>query len=350
MKASLLYRFLKVYCTVGLWFYCKEWRITGKHNVPKDGPILFIANHQNAFLDAILMTCSTNLVPYYLARATVFEKKWAAKLLSSIHIKPVYRIRDGFSTLKNNEAIFQQCVDLLSQNKCILLFPEANHNSAYTTREFQKGFARIALMYYKQTGKSNLQILPTTLYFTEHHTYLSKVLVQVQPTLKLADYKDSLSNEKKFYDDLKKDAEQAVNKDALILPLNENYWSALARIKAQRPLQLPVTEILNHDKNNMNNAQVYAKERKNSIITKTLASIWRMYHILPVWLVRYVVKHKIKDDQFYSSVTFAIGIFSIPAYYLLLSLLVLSFSTTSTLAFGIPLVGLLLSVLRKYFG
>jgi 1-acyl-sn-glycerol-3-phosphate acyltransferase len=351
MKPTLLYRFLKVYCTVGLWFYIREWRVTGKNNIPAKGPVLFIANHQNAFLDAIIMTCSTSLTPYYLARANVFAKKWAAQLLASINIMPVYRIRDGFGTLKNNDAIFQQCIDLLKKKESVLLFPEANHNPAYTTRDFQKGFARIALLYYKQTGRNDLRILPATLYFTEHHAYQTSVLLQLQPVINPIDYMGEDVHEKFYFDEIKKVAEHAVNDSALILPLDDTYYETVSKVKAARPSNLHVEEILDHDKKNLISRKIdkNKKTTEASLLKIVFSSIWKIYHFLPVLVVRYIIKKKIKDDQFISSVTFAIGIFLVPVYYVGLSAITYLSLGNSWLSIIVAPTGVLLSALQKFF-
>ncbi|QLH32344.1 MAG: 1-acyl-sn-glycerol-3-phosphate acyltransferase [Cyclobacteriaceae bacterium] len=79
-----------------------------------DGPVIFVANHQNAFLDAVLIICSSHRNPWALARANVF-KKWANTLLTLIQMMPVYRFRDGFDTLRKNEVIMDQCASLLKK-------------------------------------------------------------------------------------------------------------------------------------------------------------------------------------------------------------------------------------------
>jgi 1-acyl-sn-glycerol-3-phosphate acyltransferase len=69
------YFLLKQYCRLALYFFYRKWQVQGKENIPL-GPVIFVANHQNAFLDAVLVSCSTQRNPWFLTRASVFGKSW----------------------------------------------------------------------------------------------------------------------------------------------------------------------------------------------------------------------------------------------------------------------------------
>ena len=53
------YNTVKIIVSVGLFFTHKKIKVYGKENIPKKGPLLFIGNHQNALLDAILIPTTT---------------------------------------------------------------------------------------------------------------------------------------------------------------------------------------------------------------------------------------------------------------------------------------------------
>lgn len=327
MKPSLLYLTLKNYCSLGLKFYFRDWHILGKDNVPTTGPCIFIANHQNAFLDAILMTCSASRNPFYLARANVFQKPWAHKLLTLLHLKPIYRFRDGFSTLKNNDIILQDCIDLMKQGEVILLFPEANHNEPWSMRNFQKGFARMALMFHNQTQGKPLNIVPIGIHYTEHFHFNARVLVNYGRPLLVADIIDETKPERENLDSLVTAAELAVQKLALDLKPPKEYAERLEHFLNNREYKSNMGEQFEAD------CKIAASypENKKSASNKNL---WKQASFLPLriyiwlthglhyWWISVLVKKKIKDPQFISSVKYAIGIFTTPTYYALLSLLV----------------------------
>ena len=57
-------------------------------------------------MDALAVLFTHNGQPVFLARADIFKKKMIAAILYFLKILPVYRIRDGFSSLKANDEIF----------------------------------------------------------------------------------------------------------------------------------------------------------------------------------------------------------------------------------------------------
>ena len=73
---------------------------------------------------------------------------------------PIYRIRDGRESLKNNQAVFDLCSDLLQQKEAILMFPEANHNLKRRVRPLSKGFTRILFNTLLQAPETDIQIVP----------------------------------------------------------------------------------------------------------------------------------------------------------------------------------------------
>jgi 1-acyl-sn-glycerol-3-phosphate acyltransferase len=70
----------------------------------------------------------------------VFKKPLVAKILDSLQMLPVYRIRDGWGNLTNNTAVFERCSKLLKTGECIVIFPEGNHNLKRTVRPLSKRF------------------------------------------------------------------------------------------------------------------------------------------------------------------------------------------------------------------
>ena len=100
-KFDLFYEILRKY--VDFWhnhIYYRKVIVYGRENIDHSAHNSFAPNHQNALMDAlaVLFTNSTQMV--FLARADIFKKKFIAAILYFLKILPVYRIRDGFSTLK----------------------------------------------------------------------------------------------------------------------------------------------------------------------------------------------------------------------------------------------------------
>ena len=116
----ILYRLIKAYIKFAIFLFYKEVKISGKENIPKKGPILFVANHQNAMMDPLIVATATKHTMYFLARASAFKNKIASKLLRAIHAIAIYRVRDGVNSKALNEAVFAECLSLFNkgENKC----------------------------------------------------------------------------------------------------------------------------------------------------------------------------------------------------------------------------------------
>lgn len=326
MNPSLLYRVLEKYCSFGLRFYLRQWQVEGKEKVPAKGPLIFIANHQNAFLDAILMTCSASRNPYYLTRANVFKKAWAANLLSLLHLKPIYRFRDGFSTLKNNDIIMQDCIDLMKKGEVILLFPEGNHNEPWSMRAFQKGFARMAMMFHEQTNGAPLHIVPIGIHYTNHHAFNTRVLVTYGDPMLVTDLIGDEQSDRGKLEAIVDAGEAAIKKMVLDLKPEEEYEKRRVHLVENRQFKGDMVQQLESDRAIATSYPAsHTKQPTENLFVQLIRLPFALYvyltHGLPYLWMKNFIRKKIKDPQFISSVKFAIGVFTIPVYYLLLTLL-----------------------------
>ena len=108
---------VRLYLQLGMFFYFRRINVHHLENVPKDKPVLLLANHQNALIDALLIALKSGRFAYFLTRAGVFKKAFISKLLKSLQMLPVYRVRDGWNNLTNNNAIFENCTNLLHKGR-----------------------------------------------------------------------------------------------------------------------------------------------------------------------------------------------------------------------------------------
>jgi 1-acyl-sn-glycerol-3-phosphate acyltransferase len=178
MLEQIIYRTVRIYVRIVLRFFYRTWQIEGVENIPKNAAVIYVVNHQNAFLDAILVACATRDEPWFLTRAGVFANVVARKVLSIFHMMPVYRFRDGMKSLRNNDAIIRQCIDILKAKKSILLFVEGDQGMRWQLRPLQKGFARIAWAAQQENNwKLPLYMVPVGIQYDHHYSFRSRVLL-----------------------------------------------------------------------------------------------------------------------------------------------------------------------------
>ena len=156
---------MRAYLQLGLFFYFKNIDVRNTKSIPKNEPVLFLANHQNALLDALLIATKNGRFSYFLTRASVFKSPFVSKFLKSLQMLPVYRIRDGWGNLTKNNSVFSQRSKLLSGGHAIVVFPEGSHNLKRTVRPLSKGFTRIIFETLEQYPDTKIQLIPVGLNF-----------------------------------------------------------------------------------------------------------------------------------------------------------------------------------------
>jgi 1-acyl-sn-glycerol-3-phosphate acyltransferase len=334
---KIIYETLRLYCKFALFFFFRQWQVRKLAPIP-NGPVIFVANHQNAFLDAVVVICSTHRNPWALARGNVFKKKWAHTLLTLIQMMPVYRFRDGFDTLRKNEAILDQCANLLKQGKSVLIFGEGNHNEHYNLRPLQKGFVRMAQVALQQN--TALQIVPVGVHYEAHRLFRSRVLVSFGEAIPLA---------KDFFDENPVQKTEVLLKEVaakitpLILSIPENNYETIwQRLRANRNYYADLVTQLQHEQQLVDSLASDPQPQQpthNNILQKILNFYYTLNHWPARAVVRSITGMPKLDPQFIGSIKFAAGIVVVPAFYVVQISLVawLSGSVWITLGYAVSL-------------
>jgi 1-acyl-sn-glycerol-3-phosphate acyltransferase len=192
-----------VIVTIGQNTFYKRHKIVGVENIPKDKPIMFCANHQNAFMDPVLIAVNLTKPTSYLVRADIFKKKLIAKIFYSINMQPIYRERDGVNTKEANQKTFNYCFDALAKNQPIIIFPEGNHGKFKTLRPVKKGFARIAKGAELKHGDIDVQIVPVGLNYSDHSNMGAEMLLVFGEPIPIDRYVKDLDNPRQINEAVK---------------------------------------------------------------------------------------------------------------------------------------------------
>lgn len=348
---KIIYRSLKQYCTTALKFYFSRWQIQEVVPIP-EGPVIFVSNHQNAFLDAVLIACSTSRNPWFLTRANVFSKPIVKKIFTILQMSPVYRFRDGFSTLRKNDEVIDNCVKLLSQKNAILIFGEGNHNDQWFLRPLQKGFARIAIAAEeKNDWKLNVMIVPVGIQYESHTNYRSRVLVSFgNPVSIKENYHHELSAQENLDILLKKTSDGI--KPLMLHIEPDHYKTKLNFWRSKRQLKNDLVDQLKSDQTLVmgNSTGEFVQTKNDEQRRQAWWNPFRIYesinHFPPRAILHWILKNKVKDPQFIGSIKFALGMVLVPISYVIQTSLcfVISQSWPVTIAY---FVSLPVSVLLK---
>jgi 1-acyl-sn-glycerol-3-phosphate acyltransferase len=172
--------------------YYGKVEVKGVENIPKDVPVIFSPNHQNALMDALIVLFSSPGDTIFLARADLFRKKFLAYVLNTLKMLPVFRIRDGVEELGNNQEIFDITVDVLHRKHQLCLMPEGNHGGYRRLRKLGKGIFRIAFKAQEKEGnKPYVKIVPVGLDFSDYIKQNQKLTVIYGKPIEVSDYWDT---------------------------------------------------------------------------------------------------------------------------------------------------------------
>ncbi len=343
LKQFRLYM-LKSYLRLGLFFYFKRVVVSGVKNIPKDKPVLLLSNHQNALLDALLIATSIKDYGHYLARAGVFKKALVSKLLQSLQLIPVYRIRDGYSNLTNNNEIFETAANLLNENKTVTIFPEGSHNLARRLRPLSKGFTRIVFNVLDKNPESELLLIPIGVNFTNAKACPDSAAIYFGKPIVAKQY---LKDDKhKAVVNLKNDVHKAISQLTTHIP-EENYDEVLAKLESLNVDFLNPQSVNNCITSNFETCKSKPKSKGNWLRVG-LKYLLILNLLLPYAIWKLVAQPKINEIEFASTFRFAIAVTLVPIYLLIAGMmLTIIFSFKVALAYLVGVLVLALMAIKS---
>jgi 1-acyl-sn-glycerol-3-phosphate acyltransferase len=169
--------------------------VLGRDNISYESPNIFAPNHQNALMDALAVLFTHKGQPIFLARADIYKKKIIASLLYFFKILPVYRIRDGYRSLKGNDEIFSKTIDVLRNRNGLVILPEGSHDGFRRLRQLKKGICRIAFQAEEASDFNlDIKIIPVGLEFSHYSRYRQVLTVVYGRPIDVLEYKDIYRN------------------------------------------------------------------------------------------------------------------------------------------------------------
>lgn len=294
---------------LGLLFFFQRIQVYGKKNIPKGKAVIFLPNHQNAFMDALIINTRHHRTTHTLVRASIFGKKFTDLLLASINLMPVYRIRDGASQMNKNQEVFESCFKILKDGECLLIHPEGNHFLHKNLRPISKGFTRIGLGALENNPDLDLVLIPVGVNYSHSKLFFGKASVHFGEPI----------NPRPFIErpkELKALVEEKMRELIVNIPEEdyENNKAILDRLGA---------DFSNVEESNQL-VKSYLIDKKEAPKLKAkkinpLHVLLSINNILLIILWKKISKN-LKDPAFHSSIKFCFGLFLFPIYHLLLFL------------------------------
>lgn len=348
---NTLYTILRPFIDHHLRKAFRRYKVVGQENIPQNAACIFGANHTNTLMDALVLLSMNSEKKVFIARGDIFKKPFIAKLMHFCRILPIYRIRDGFKSVKDNNAeIIDKAADVIHDNVKLFLYPEATHRTKHSLRQLSKGIFHIALKANEQFGHEKpIYLVPTGIDYGDYFRYRSTALINFGKPINVTEYvnqhKDE--NEAVIINNLREMFAERMASLISFIPDNEENYEAiweLTKIKAGFKGSLPerlernqktIKEILEWKEREPEKAEKlfekvnkFIKKRKkkgisifsvtkekpcHTVLWKTLVALLGLplYIVaavanLPIWLVTMILKNSFKDKAWGNTVSFAV--------------------------------------------
>ncbi len=296
-----MYFLIKLPIRLALRIFCANREIVHPELLQQKGPLLLVANHPNSFLDAIIIAAHFNEPIHFLARGDAFQKPWHNKLLSLLHMIPIYRISEGRENMHKNDHAFSRSAQLLKQGKIVLIFIEGICLHTHSLQPFKKGAARIALSVIKE--QHPLYVMPITITYNSFIDFGKNIRIHLANPIEakeLLPFQDDAKNFQYF---------------------NERLYQQLSTM-----IQVPP-----------------AFRAQHRILLAIPALIGYFLHIPLYMLVKKQIYRKTKGTVFFDSVLFGTLLIIYPLYMILVLIVLLMFQVQSSVLWPIILLHPLLA-------
>lgn len=305
------------YIKLGLFFYYKKIEVLNANGIPKNQPVLILANHQNALLDALLIATTSKRFSYFLTRAGVFNNAVVSKVLKSLNMIPVYRVRDGWNNISNNNAIFESCSDLLHDNETVAIFPEGNHNLQRMVRPLSKGFTRIVFDTMDKYPGIDLQLVTVGFNYEKPDCFGDRVSIIYGNPITAKEF--NLEKRNASVTALKHRVFDNLTKLTTHIP-SDNYETIFKKLKALNVDYLKPDVVNNCISSNFESCDTISKNQYSKI--KFFFKILLIISLfIPYLIWKIGIQPKVKEMEFLSTFRFAIAITLVPIFMVVVALI-----------------------------
>jgi 1-acyl-sn-glycerol-3-phosphate acyltransferase len=144
--------------------------------VPLEKPLLFAGNHQNSFMDGVLVGSYLPQPLHFLMRADMFKNAIARFCLQELNVSPVYRVEEGLENVHKNLDTFKSIYNILKKNGNYVVFSEGICVQQKRLQKLRKGTARMAFGAAEEFGL-DVYIVPVGINYTYPAKFRKEVMI-----------------------------------------------------------------------------------------------------------------------------------------------------------------------------
>ena len=190
---NLCYAMMRPLVCFGTICHYTSFTVRGKKNLPKKVGYIIAPCHQQALMEPLAVLATVDKAPVFLARADIFAKPTIRKILTTLRIMPVYRIRDGKESLSKNTEIFEKSRNVVLDGYPFCMMAEGRHNNRHQLLPLVKGMFRIAGETQKQLGETPLYIVPMGIDYDEYERTYANVCINYGEPIPIQPFMDTFN-------------------------------------------------------------------------------------------------------------------------------------------------------------
>lgn len=231
----MLYRFLQfILPPFTFRVYYRRIFYSNLNRVPLDKPILFVGNHQNSFLDGILVGSYLTRPIHFTMRADMFRNRLASFLLRELNVSPVYRLEEGYGNVHRNTEAFNAIYDILRKNGNYIMFSEGVCIQEKRIHKLRKGTARLAFFAAEQYGL-DVHVVPVGINYTYPAQFRKEVMISFHDAFRIREMIDLYkSSPAKAFLRFNEKCTEGLKKEVIIIEDPKNDWIAEELLKMER--------------------------------------------------------------------------------------------------------------------
>lgn len=308
---TLFYYLIAGLVRVTNWFAFSRIEIRGMDRVPWDQPCIVSPNHQNAFLDALLVGLFAPVKLTYLSRASVFGTRFDW-FLDALHMVPIYRRRDGFGNLSRSKRILAEQREQVREGHSLVMFSETEHAHTYYLRPLSRGSSRFALKT-QAAADREVFLVPVGLNYYHLRRPGFKVSLIVGEPISVSEYMEHYrDDDARCINQLRADLADAM-KDCMLVPEEtDDYRERVDRINRKNE-DLSFPEM----KRALQTPDTLEEKGEPRPGLETLAHWIDLLNAGPMWLTN-VLMRRVDEAAFALSLKFAVGMFVLPVWWVAL--------------------------------
>ena len=314
--------------------YFRRVRVYGLDQLPKNAGILFSPNHQCAFLDPLMVGCYYPKPVTSLTRSDVFggPTQW---FLDALQMLPVYRIRNGFSSLKKNEVTFEKCYSILAKKGSVMMFSEGAHHGEYYLQPLSKGSSRLMIQAQDKHPDTPMYIVPVGINFGNHKRPLCDVHLVFGTPISVKEYRQQ-QDPVAAIQALKERLTLGM-KETLWLPENDQAYPAKKQQIHPRNTSMEFSAL----KQKLQTDQGLRPPKSFPRVGGVVTALAKWLNLPPFWVINKVLM-RFEDKVFHASMKYILGLFVFPLWWGFLAAIIAPFtSLKATLLLMLTLITLL---------